>query len=147
MSPSISQLQASVSEIYIFKKGKHIAFRKYHQDNFNNMDQLLFFCDESQIFEQNYKMVIITFIGQYTRRFYKLSTTSLYKYMQLVVWIVFGHQDIVPVNISTFNTLSKHLTAIYTRLGPYIIHSNFLLVLGGHLGFNTFPVVRFFFLL
>ena len=31
------------SKIYILRKGKHIAFRKYHQDNLNNMNQLLFF--------------------------------------------------------------------------------------------------------
>ena len=42
-------------------------------------------------------------------------STSLYRYMQLVVWLLFGHQDIVPVNITTFNTLSKHIPAvIYT---------------------------------
>ena len=42
-------------------------------------------------------------------------STSRYKYMHLVVWSIFGHQDNVPVNITTFNTLSKHITAvIYT---------------------------------
>ena len=75
-----------------------------------------FFCEESQILEQTtFKKVGITVVGLYPRMLYIL---YLYHYtntcMQLVVWLIFGHQDIVPVNSEcrmnwpTLQPLSTH---------------------------------------
>ena len=104
----MTKLLYGLKYIYL-KKGKHIALRKYRQDNFNNMDQLLFFVMSNKYYIYKSRNNCLKPIS---KSVVQVISTSLYKYMQLVVWLLFGHQDIVPVNITTFNTFSEHITAV-----------------------------------
>ena len=91
MTKLLWHLGPVVQYIYIFKKGKYIAFRNYHQVDFTG--QLLFFCDESEIFEQiTFEEVGITGVGLYPRTFYKLYLHHyLHAACSMVIIRISGH--------------------------------------------------------